>query len=205
MNYRLVKTGFLGSIIGAIVSGVKGRKQAKQAKAAGNRADDLVPQSEDYNQRLLLNEINRKRLSVLSGSSSSLIKDQLQNSVASAADVAVNMGSGSGTDLLSVIRSQQAVAGQYNQQLAQQENMNFQNLAMSESLTDKIAQRSLDLQNYEMLRERANSERLYQSSEENKAGAIGLTVDMLNKATDFATAGLTSGGSGIMSLLTPNK
>ena len=181
-------------IISGIAGIVQGKKQQKESKASLKRAKEARPENEDSEQRLFFSGLERKRLGYMTGSASSNIKDSIAQALASSSNSAVTSGVGGGSDILSIIKTQQGVAKGLNEALAVQEREGTNLAVLSESILDKMAQRKLDLGMYDMLVEQSEGQRLAQ------AGALNINAGIadLSKAASTATSVLTGGALGAL-------
>ena len=159
-----------------IIGGAVGFAQLISAKRQQKKAEQQKPSLEDPEQRALLEEVQAKRQSIQTGAASATaIREAEQVGATAQANIAKVTGGDVGGTVEALLKAQRGTGKAVNQALAQgqQQQQFFTNLQAN--LTNRIAQRKLDLQQFERVSTLARAAQLRKEGAGNLGAAFGLS------------------------------
>lgn len=159
----------ISSIIGSVAgigTGVANKISAANLK---RKADASFPSFADPNETSLLSEVQRKKNSLNSGSMYSSAKNNMENAVSGNTAAAANLAGSGGNSVKALIDSSNIIDEGYNNLLASQEEASKFYYGLDDKLTEKGADRMLQLQ---MVKNRDN---MAQAASNNKMGGEMIT------------------------------
>lgn len=133
------KSGALTGLLTGIGQGISGAIKQKKADAS-------FPSFADPNETALLSDVQRKKNSLNSGSMYSSAKNKMENAVAGNTAAAANLAGSGGNSVKALIDSSNTIDEGFNNLLGTQEQASQFYYGLDDKLTEKGADRQLQLQ-----------------------------------------------------------
>lgn len=148
------------------------------------KAKSMMPSLTDPSQTAFLSDLNMKRKNIgYSGAAMGFGTNMIQNNLNRTVDAISKVSTGNTGSVLAALTASQAAANTgVNQLAASEAQREMQLTGMAEALTDKIAQRKLDIEMYNAISKKAQAQQNISSGFDNlSAGAGGLVKKIMGK------------------------
>jgi len=160
-------------LTGAAAFTTLGLIQSARANKMLRKADNAAPSLYDANQQAYLSEINQKRRSIQSGSAYAGQLGQIDQGMAGTQQAIVQSSGGDSTGTLSGLLASQAVANRgKNETFAQEGQQQLQYDTLGSALTNKMADRAMQLQLAKSLQLRTQGMQKKQDAFANTMGGL---------------------------------
>ena len=194
-------------LIGGILSSVQGARQEREAKRLEAESKRFKPPSEDIEERGFLNELNRKRRAIATGTAYQNTATNIGQQLANTNQGILRASGGAGGAAISGMTRAGRAAGQSLGDItAQGQQLEMGYTGMAGQLLQRIASRKAELQLNDYQRLLGQSEQSRAAGQYNKnagtSAIIGAGVSGLNYGLNNLPARTTRGGEDIP-LVTP--